>query len=1369
MGLFRTTRTAEFLENRLLTGMLLAALLPSMAAAETGEGYYRDVRVLQSDESGMTIELMPSSYSERTVTVGNRTYREVSFFGGQSLDAEHFGEPDTRFRTLPVGLPGWTGNRVEVLEFQFEETNAALAPIRGGVGIGEAESPETSDGLYRPFEPNRKLSSQSEFIPAQIAELVRVDLARSTIVGQLRIYPVRYNPALNVIRTYKRIVVRVAFGPRQALKQGEAAVRNPLVDPVLVNSSVASRWDFSPEGPHGAAPRSKTAASGLLASGDWYRIEVRESGIYRLDARFLSDAGIGLSQLDPRTIKVYGNGGFELPTALDAQRPADLAQIAIYVAGEGDGTFDQGDFVLFYGRGTREWRYDAATRTFRHSLNHYTESDYYWLTIGGDIGKRMVDEPSPSDPNPYRPAGFTERVHFEDERSNLISSGLEWLGMSFNPNDQVVFTNKLDGLIRGQPITYRITMAARSDVTTSFRFEENNSRLLGALTIGPVTIGGNSGLIFNYANRGTFEVNSTGDLADDRSNLRITYQAAKTAAIGWLDWFDILYQRRLEAVNDFLRFDSPDTNAVVEYELNAFSNSDIRVFNVSRFADVGLVSNAFVSGSTFRFQSAQSSGAVSEYVAVGQGGYKQPVSIQRIPNSNLRGISDGAEFVIVTHRDFMNAANRLKQYREQPGDNFHSTIVVDVQEVYNEFGGGLPDPTAIRDFLKYAYENWRTKPLYVLFLGDGDYDYRNLTGQSRMFIPPYNTLESLFQIRSFASDDYFLNVAGPGGEQSIGTVDLIGGRIPVQTAREADLVVSKIIDYERNEEVDVWRNTITFVADDAITSSSSNESMHTEQTETLVNFHTPNSIERKKVYLAEYPTVITSTGRRKPDANKAIVDNLNEGSLIINYIGHGNPQLWAHENVFVRETTIPQLHNKERLVFVVAATCDFSRFDRPGERSSAELLQIKEDGGGIGCLSATRGVFSTSNALFNYAFFDRLFERDSEGRTQRLGDAVSNLKQTFSSENDQKYFLLGDPIMRLLVPPNVATIDSINGRTLQASVQLKALSRIRIDGTVRKPDGTAWTDFDGRALLEVFDSERTRSIQDGQVTLNFTVPGGTIFRGENSITGGKFSASFLVPKDISYENRSGRINLYFWNEGTDGTGFTQNITVGGTDTTAAADVEGPRINIYLDNLSFRPGDLVNDNPLLIVDLVDESGINTSGASIGHRLEAWLDNSTQSIDLTSSYRGKIDNSQEGVAEHRLSGLAPGQHSVRVRAWDAYNNSSTHEVSFSVASGSGLNVVNIYNFPNPFSGSTTFTFQHNQLLPVDVEVKIYTLAGRLIETIEARNLTDRFVRIPWNGRDRDGDEIANGVYFYKVIVKTQDGQLSDESLGKLTVLR
>jgi hypothetical protein len=250
--------------------------------------------------------------------------------------------------------------------------------------------------------------------------------------------------------------------------------------------------------------------------------------------------------------------------------------------------------------------------------------------------------------------------------------------------------------------------------------------------------------------------------------------------------------------------------------------------------------------------------------------------------------------------------------------------------------------------------------------------------------------------------------------------------------------------------------------------------------------------------------------------------------------------------------------------------------------------------------------------------------------------------------------------------------------------------------------------------------------------------------------------------------------MYFSNDSTDGAGYT-GVLINGTsnDTT---DKIGPQIRLYIDNRSFRPGDVVSSSPTLIADLFDSSGINISDAGIGHRLEAWLDDKSESINLSDYYKSKIDTYTDGVVEYPLGKLSQGTHKLRIRAWDTYNQSSTEETVFNVVSGNGLKISEVYNYPNPFSPSssafspaTEFTFKHNQVIGIDAEVKIYTVAGRLIQTIKQTGIVNPFVRIPWNGRDKDGDLLANGVYLYKVIAKTQDGRFSSESLGKISIIK
>jgi len=305
----------------------------------------------------------------------------------------------------------------------------------------------------------------------------------------------------------------------------------------------------------------------------------------------------------------------------------------------------------------------------------------------------------------------------------------------------------------------------------------------------------------------------------------------------------------------------------------------------------------------------------------------------------------------------------------------------------------------------------------------------------------------------------------------------------------------------------------------------------------------------------------------------------------------------------------------------------------------------------------------------------------------------------------------------------------------------------------------------------VYDANHGVRLTDPETNASFTyvASGSSLFRGAASITRGELNTNFIVPKDISYSNNFGRITLYFSSGTADGAGYTTNVLIAGTDTTAPPDAQGPQIRLYLDGRGFRSGDVVSVSPTLIADLADSNGINSSTSGIGHRIEAWLDNQSQSLDLSDFYKSKVDTYREGTVEYSLGTLAEGSHKLRLRAWDTYNNSSTEETVFDVVTGVGLRLSNIYNFPNPFATSTVFTFEHNQVSPIDAEVRVYTVAGRLIQLLKTSNVTAPFVQVPWDGRDKDGDVPANGVYLYKVTARTLDGRFASEAFGKLSILK
>jgi len=496
---------------------------------------------------------------------------------------------------------------------------------------------------------------------------------------------------------------------------------------------------------------------------------------------------------------------------------------------------------------------------------------------------------------------------------------------------------------------------------------------------------------------------------------------------------------------------------------------------------------------------------------------------------------------------------------------------------------------------------------------------------------------------------------------------------------------------------------------------------------------------------------------------------MNQGTLFVNYIGHGSPELWAHEVIFEKSVSLPQLKNS-KYFFLCAATCDFGYFDIPNYQSATEEIMFLPNSGAIAGFSASRLVYSGYNHQLNYRFVSALFNstRDTLNLGIPIGKAALISKTT--EVNDQKYQLFGDPTLRLKVPQYSAVIDSINNQNLSVDIQIKALSNNKIDGTILKPENIPWTDFNGEGVLTIFDSERRVLLASiGNYPVN--IPGGVIFNGRVSINNGKFSESFVVPKDISYENRNGKMIFYFLNSLVDGLGYTNKIIVGGTDSLISNDGKGPGIEIFFDDVAYNNGYLVNQNPNLIVKLSDETGLNTTGTGVGHKLEGILNQKlTDPIDFTNYFTGDLDaGGKSGTINYKFSSIENGDYELLVKAWDVFNNFSEQNTFFTVVNGDDLVIRDVYNYPNPFSDKTQFTFQQNLSKPIDVKIKIYTIAGRLIKEIEQINVNERFVIVDWDGRDADGDQLANGTYLYKVVLKSVDGEFNKSVLGKLSVIK
>ncbi|MCS7154440.1 MAG: type IX secretion system sortase PorU [Bacteroidota bacterium] len=1165
--------------------------------------------------------------------------------------------------------------------------------------------------------------------------------------------------------------------------------RRIVVD-LLLPEAPSARLQAASENSHLRVRRS------VLADGPWYRFGVSRTGIYRIDRALLQSWGINPDNVDARTIRIFGNGGQPLPALAGAPRPADLLEVPTYAVGLEDGRLDAGDYLLFFGQGPYGWRYEAdpvtAQRRWQHWIHPFSRETYYFLTFGGAPARRMSMLSSLNEAEPLRPRAFTELLFWEPEIEKAeatLQSGTQWLGprLDANARTRLLWDRPLHGLVPGSAIAYRIKVAARSIPETEFILRESGF-VLGRILVPPVpALSGIDGPAA-YEREAAFTLSNA---ALARSRLELSYNGPANGT-GWLDWVSCAYPRQFVAVGDTLGFRSPEgASGVVEFRLEGFSREPL-IFDVTEHQDVRWI-RPLVGGPNPVFQVRIEPGQIRTFYATA-GVFLQPGSATPIPNQNLHGIAEYPDYVLIAPRAFAEPARRLAEHRRATGLR---PLVVWQEEILNEFSGGASDPRAIRDYLKFLYDRAPTPeqmPRYVLLLGDGHYDYKELSRPAlRNWILTYQSDESLVRERTYTSDDYFGLLddheglwewrEGPSPER----LDLAIGRLPVQTLAEAQRVVERIIRYETDRSGwGDWRAIVTFLADDGPTSYGSDYDLHlqnAEMTARRLQERDP-AVEIHKLYMSAYEAVSTPLGRRLPQVTRDLLERINQGTLLVNFTGHGGPEGWTHERVF-QISDIPRLSNRDRLAVFVTVTCSFGKFDSGDTQSGAEELLVYPDGGAIAVLGTTRVVYTnpdttTANLGLAVALFDRLFRRDALGRPLRIGDSYLLTKNTAVGRegNSRKFALLGDPALRLGLPERRLRISRINGRDPeQEPLLLRALDEVLVEGEVLDAQGGLDERFSGQVVLTVYDALRRVPVPPGEVRYlregYFTVRQDRLFRGTATVRGGRFRLRFVVPKDISYTGQPGRLWAYALGPAVDALGATDRVLVGGTNPDAARDTRGPEVFLYLNDRTFVSGGLTNPTPLLIADVRDESGINTTGLGVGHEMLAILNgDERRAIVLNPFYQSKPDSYQEGTITYRLGPLEPGEYELRVRLWDVHNNPGEATLRFVVASSEGLVIRNVLAYPNPMRSSTRFVFEHNRPgEPLDVEIRIYTVTGRLVRLLRQEGLVSAgtLVQIPWDGLDEDLEPLARGVYLYRVRVALADGSARAEHVERLVVLR
>lgn len=1094
---------------------------------------------------------------------------------------------------------------------------------------------------------------------------------------------------------------------------------------------------------------------------DVFRMTIDREGLYRITADQLRAAGIGTDAAAASTLKIFGRGGVELPELVDSARSSKLREQPVIVRQNPDGSIRD---VVFYAQATTGWR---QTKTdVRHYIHHYAREAGYYLTTGGGPGRRAELRPAATSAATVTPSVVTGSIAIEDELQSPYSSGSgrRWYGRSIESVGSTIYQTFLPGLVRNGTVNYSFVVAHRSTAPGTISISENGA------VMGQTTIRAVPKYMDAFTAVGSASIPAQQVAADGRSVVRFAYTSTDRAASGMLDWLEIHYPRQLQADGGVFQFWSVPGAGTHEYAINGLG-TDVFAADVTDPSRPVFVENVSTTGGVVAIRETCDSARRRYFIS---SSFQQP-TLTRIAFPFLRSKPRGADLIIITHPSLLGSAQRYAEYRTSRREV--TARVVTTDEIYAEFSYGMQDPTAIRDFIAMAYDTWTPRPSAILLWGDGHFDYKNLASTQQNLVPPYESLDpdaEDYGLTTYTTDDFFVRINGNDRQQ-----DLAIGRIPVTSDAMGDRMHAKIKAYETTASRDDWRTRVTFIADDGQQGDGlSDGAMHLNQNETLAKSFVPKAFQARKIYLVEYPTENVARGRRKPSATEDMVSSINtSGSIILNWIGHGNPRVWAHEQIFVRETTPQMMTNVNKPFFLTAATCDFARWDMADMQSGAEELLLMENGGAIGVFSAARVVFSLSNAALNEEFYSDLFTRDDQGRYPTLGLSMYRVKQRYTSNNDEKFHLLCDPTMRLLVPEQHVRFTSINGVALSDSmkpVTIAALSTVTVEGEIGTARDMVLDDtFTGNVVVSLLDGTRMISVVDNDVhqTVNtFSKPGPALCRGAFVVKNGRFTATFVVPKDISFSTQ--RAGLFGYAASEDdryAMGVTDKVTVDGVTTVVDPESTGPAMQIFLDSRSFLPGSIVRKSPILIVDLEDETGINTTGVGIGHDIEATFDRDQRTEVLTPYFATSLTNSRAGSVQKQIFGLADGLHTVTVRAWDVLNNVSWAQTTFRITSSTpSIATGGLTNYPNPFSSRTTIRFVHASQLPFNADILIYDMEGRLVREQAMRIVDMQTADVDWDGRDGIGTPLPSGSY-QAVVRLTSDQGASSFVSGKLTLIR
>lgn len=1108
-----------------------------------------------------------------------------------------------------------------------------------------------------------------------------------------------------------------------------------------------------------AASRSSAeryAAQSVLSSGKWVRISVEKDGIHKITDKELKKMGFS----NPAKVRLYGYGGHILPEKDIHTLIDDLCEVPL---------LRETGHMLFYANGTVKWEYSSGK--FAHSQNVYSTKGYYFLTESEDEPAALPAASHEATTN-ERITEFTDYALYENEAKSLCSYGRVLVDdKDYSQGRTKSYKIAAPGIVGGNgtlTLSFATNGVASSNVTVAA-----GGKNAGSLAISK-TVSGEVGKIAEKS----FTVREG---LEEESTITLTHNVTDNSTTGFLDYISINYTRKLELSGSETHFRGNSASGYALFEI-AGCSSGTHVWDVTDPAAIKELKGT-LEGSTYKVV-APASRTSRLVVFNANGTFPAVEQAGEVANQNLHGLGQTDMVIIVpSNGKFMNAAKQLAEAHKLY-DGL-TVEIINAQHIYNEFSSGTPDVTAYRRLMKMLYDRASTPeeaPKYLLLLGDSWYDNRMITFPGRKqedYLLCYESKNSVDAIHSYVLEDYmgYLDDS-EGGSHLRDKVDIGIGRIPAQTAAEANAVVAKTIEYMRNSSAGEWQNIITLLGDDGDKTMPNQHMKDADSIASVVERNAPAYI-LDRIYWDDFAGERAAIGMRYPDVTQAIYDRLEKGCLIMNYSGHGSTNLLSHELAWkaadmaaVKSTRIP---------FWVTASCDIGPFDM-GNNSVAEAAILNPDGAAIGLFTTTRTVMQSYNSVINKAFMRELLSPLKSGETLAVGDAVRRSKCSVislgsdPSENKLQFILLGDPALRLKLPEHRLVVDKFNNAAAGTETQISAGGMLTIEGHVEDRSGNILDDFDGTLYSTLFDNAEEVHTRDnsnlGKHT--YTAYNKRLFSGNDSIKNGRFTITFPIPMDINYSNEKGMLSLFAVDSARtrSAQGRFDNFTVGGTAKETSNDGQGPEIALYLNTPDFVDGDEVNSAPCLWVELYDENGINTIGTGIGHDITAIIDNSpSHTYNLNHAFTPETGDYRRGKVMMPLKQLEAGEHTLLLRAWDLYNNSSVKKVMFIVNPGiaPGISGLRLASSPVIQGTPTYFEVTHNRpQSELEVTIEIFTMQGQILyRGTQAGSGNGNIFHFEWNGTAQGGQTLPTGVYLARACIVSDNAESSTKTIKVVVV--